>query len=210
MFESEVPSIPRDTSYAQSGQTIGASYISGLSSTRASKSGGAYILRLLALDPGATTGWATFIKGVPGERYHSGQVSQDKVWDLLESAKFMTGADEDMGVPFDLKIICESFQHRQLPKVDLSPVEVIGVVKEWARQNNVEIIWQTAAQGKAFWDNNRLATLDLLRKPQTTWRHANDAMRHILWYLGFGKGVRIGEAENIMPKKGVVPDRDRP
>jgi len=169
-------------------------------------------VRLLALDPGATTGWALFVKGAPTERYRSGQVSQDKVWRLLETAKIATTeADElDEDGYADLKIICESFQHRQLPKVDLSPVEVIGVVKEWARQNSVEIVWQTAAQGKAFWDNNRLAALDLLRKPQTTWRHANDAMRHILWYLGFGKGIRIGEVENIMPKKGVVPDRDRP
>ena len=154
------------------------------------------LLRLLALDPGATTGWAIFTKGAVGERYTSGQVAQDKVWDLLQTARWGQNG------PIDLTIICESFQHRQLPKVDLSPVEVIGVVKEWARQNKVEIVWQTPAQGKAFWDDNRLAKLDLLRKPKTNWRHANDAMRHILWYLGFGKGVRIGEAGNLLPKKG--------
>jgi hypothetical protein len=157
-------------------------------------------VRLLALDPGATTGWALFQKGSPGERYTSGQVEQDKVWTLLNTAMF-GGRDLHDNI-IDLTIICESFQHRQLPKVDYSPVEVIGVVKEWARQNNVEIVWQTPAQGKAFFTDNRLAALDLLKKPKTTWRHANDAMRHILWYLGFGKGVRIGEAGNLLPKRG--------
>lgn len=158
-------------------------------------------MRLLGLDPGATTGWALFIKGAPTERYRSGQVNQVKVWNLLNTAKF--GADKDVAMGkedvSDLTIICESFQHRQLPKVDLSPVEVIGVVKEWARQNTVEIIWQTPAQGKAFFDNNRLAALDVLKRPATTWRHANDAMRHIMWYLGFGKGVRLGES--VLPRK---------
>jgi hypothetical protein len=159
-------------------------------------------MRLLALDPGATTGWALFIKGAPTERYRSGQVEQDKVWRLLETAKIATTeADElDEDGYADLKIICESFQHRQLPKVDLSPVEVIGVVKEWARQNDVEIVWQTSAQGKAFFNNDRLDALGVLRKPKTTWRHANDATRHLLWYLGFGKGVRIGES--VLPRKG--------
>jgi len=162
-------------------------------------------VRLLSLDPGATTGWCLFVKGAPGERYHTGQVSQDKIWSLLVSsrlAQIVGGGQHDHNYDPDLTIICESFQHRQLPKVDLTPVEVIGVVKEWARQNNVEIVWQTAAQGKAFWDDNRLANLDLLRRPKTTWRHANDAMRHMLWYLGFGKGVRLGEATSIMPKRG--------
>ena len=159
-------------------------------------------MRLLALDPGATTGWALFVKGAPTERYRSGQVGTDKVWRLLETAKMATNEagelDEDGYV--DLTIICESFQHRQLPKVDLTPVEVIGVVKEWARQNNIEIVWQTAAQGKAFFDNKRLEALGVLKRPATHWRHANDAMRHMMWYLGFGKGVKIGES--VLPKKG--------
>jgi hypothetical protein len=157
-------------------------------------------MRLLGLDPGATTGWALFVKGAPTERYRSGQINQDKVWELLETAKFNAEYRDDMTDVVDLTIICESFQHRQLPKVDLSPVEVIGVVKEWARQNQIEIVWQTPAQGKAFFDNNRLAALDVLKRPATHWRHANDAMRHIMWYLGFGKGVRIGES--VLPKKG--------
>ena len=157
-------------------------------------------MRLLGLDPGATTGWALFTKGAPTERYQSGQVSQEKVWQTLETAKFNAGESEGMYDSPDLTIICESFLHRQLPKIDYSPVEVIGVVKEWARQNNVEIVWQTPAQGKAFFNNDRREALGVLKKPATHWRHANDAMRHVMWYLGFGKGVRIGES--VIPTKG--------
>lgn len=161
-------------------------------------------MRLLALDPGATTGWAVFTKGGPGERYQAGQVKQENVWKLLETSRFaqIVGEEYIIHTEADLTIICESFQHRQLPKVDYSAPEVIGVVKEWSRQNNIEIIWQTPAMGKSYWDNTRLADLDLLKRPATTWRHANDAMRHLLWYLGFGKGIRIGEAGNLIKKRG--------
>ena len=139
-------------------------------------------MRLLALDPGRTVGWAAFDKGASGERYHSGQVKDDQVWHLLESSKLnLKGLD---------LLIVESFKYRQLPKADLTPVEVIGIVKEWARQFQVDVTWQTPSQAKFFFTDDRIKKLGLYQPGKP---HAMDAMRHLLYYLGFGKGVVLGE-----------------
>jgi len=99
---------------------------------------------------------------------------------MLDSGSLMRGIDY---------VVCESFQYRpHIPKVDLTPVEVIGVVKEWCRQNKVTLIMQTPAQAKAFWNDDRLKQF---RVYKTNMPHANDAMRHLFYATYFGrlKGV---------------------
>ena len=155
-------------------------------------------MRLLSLDPGTTTGWAMFRKPNNRDGYTSGQIRDDQIWGLLETARWDS---VDVVLPLgdfvrttkqkvDLTIICESFQYRQLPKAVLTPVEVIGVVKEWARQNEVEVIFQTPAQGKFYFSDTRLKAMGLWKPGKP---HAMDAMRHLLYFLGFGQGVVLGQ-----------------
>jgi hypothetical protein len=119
---------------------------------------------ILALDPGGTIGYAHRTRS--GEIL-SGQVPREEVWLLLTAMQ-----------PHG--IVCESFKLRKLPKVDLAPVEVIGVVKEWARQNDVPIKWQDPAYAKTYFNDSRLKErgLHLPGRP-----HANDATRHLLAHL---------------------------
>lgn len=141
---------------------------------------------ILALDPGLTTGWAVYEKiPIHDLRYRSGQVHQDDVWNLLESSHF--ARDE----PAITRLVVERFQYRpHLPKVHLSPVEVIGVVKEWARQHEVDITWQTPAEGKFYYTDKRLKELDVYTPGKP---HANDAMRHLWYFIGLGYGSKHKE-----------------
>jgi hypothetical protein len=138
---------------------------------------------LVALDPGVTVGWATF---QTGERYKSGQWLHYKTWSMLDTGAFQRGIDV---------VIYESFQYRpHMPKVNLTPVEVIGVVKEWCRQNKVQCVGQTPAQGKAFWTDERLQKMHLYKPGKP---HANDATRHLLYYMYFGKGKGVIDISGI-------------
>lgn len=130
---------------------------------------------IIALDPGGTVGWASFESPNNRDGYHSGQFASNETWAALSSVEVFKQKPE--------LLIVESFQYRShLPKVDLTPVEVIGVVKEWAVQNEVPIVWQTPAQAKFYFTNERLKELHLHYKGHP---HANDAMRHLLYYLNF-------------------------
>lgn len=124
---------------------------------------------ILALDPGKTTGYA--YQNAVGS-FGFGELQQDSIWDTL------TTLEPDL-------LIVESFQFRQArSKVNLTPNEVIGVIKEWARQKNVEIIWQTPSQAKHFFDDARLRERNLWA---TGMPHARDSVRHLLYYLEFGE-----------------------
>jgi hypothetical protein len=79
-------------------------------------------------------------------------------------------------------IVYESFLYQRRDKVDLRPVEAIGVIKLYHEIYRTPIISQTPSQGKAFWTDDRLKKLDLWEAGQP---HAMDALRHLLYYQAF-------------------------
>lgn len=123
---------------------------------------------ILALDPGATTGWA---RGIDYAADGWGQVPDDNIWTLLENF-------------YPSLIVIEDFVYRGRLNIDFTPVEVIGVVKEWARQHRTELVWQTPSQVKHFFTNDRLKEREVY---QPGMPHAMDAMRHLCYYLEFGR-----------------------
>lgn len=132
---------------------------------------------LIALDPGKTIGYA--VEVTPG-LFRSGQCPADEIWNLLDIA------NKDRPIE---TIILESFgESKQRKIIDLRPAEVIGVIKEWARQHGTPVVPQTPSEGKHFFTDVRLKENGVFREPKTTWRHANDAMRHLQYYLKFKKG----------------------
>ena len=127
-------------------------------------------MQYLTIDPGATVGWAAFRPN--SCHYSCGQIPHDKVWTMLEQARWT----------YELEgpIVVEKFLYRQgLPKIDFRPVEVIGVIKEWARQTHWEIVWQTPAEGKGFFKDEHLKNANLYRAGMP---HAMDAVRHLLYF----------------------------
>jgi len=151
-------------------------------------------VRILWLDPGGTVGWANFQKPNQRDGYTSGQFDHSETWDQLNLAFELWNID---------LLGYESFQYRNnLPRADLTPVENIGVIQEWARQHHVETYSQVPGQAvgkQAFFTDDRLKVLGLYKPGK---KHANDAMRHLLYYLSFGPGTRLGEDVIVKLKGG--------
>lgn len=137
-------------------------------------------MRLLALDPGGTTGWATV------------EPDRNTVIDIWEWGQL--GPDEHHEALWILLctyqpdvLIYERFkyQRRQLDagvSVVLDSVEYIGVVKIWmaaGRLIPVELVPQEMAS-KEWWTDDKLKRVNLYKANA---RHANDATRHLLYYL---------------------------
>lgn len=154
--------------------------------------------RVIALDPGGTTGWATYtatkMSVVDDDRmitewynpvWNCGQLGPEEHHDRLEALL------ESERVT-DYTVVCESFEFRQGKQrnnLDLSSKEYIGVVKLFKRRENVPTVFQTAGQAKTFIPdkavgglvaNQKLKVLGLYHPNH---KHAMDAMRHLVTYL---------------------------
>lgn len=125
-------------------------------------------MRIIALDPGGTTGWC--LVNAKGLIIDYGQLVDEhhaKLYDLL------TNEHPDT-------VICERFMHRQTLGVDQTALEYIGVAKLWCEIEQVPLVMQTAAQAKGFWTDTKLKDINLYKANK---RHAMDAIRHALVYL---------------------------
>src|SRR5690606_19133575 len=127
-------------------------------------------MRYVALDPGGTTGWAYFDEE-GWERNQFNRIAHHQaLYDALMEA--------NPGV-----LIVETFVYRKgLDDVNLMAREYIGVAKLWWQQNRTksDIVMQTPAQAKNFITDKKLKALGL-QVPGAP--HANDATRHLLYYL---------------------------
>jgi hypothetical protein len=161
-------------------------------------------LSIVALDPGGSTGWASYDcevlrdqgQFVPTfeyyeEKWNSGEIGPDahhtSLWNLLGLKRAQ-----------NYVVVCESFEYRKglRDNVVLVSLEYIGVAKlfvDMEPQTPTTPMWihmQTAAEGKGFWypkipgtqkrDASKLKAVGKYRPGQT---HANDAMAHLLHYM---------------------------
>jgi hypothetical protein len=146
-------------------------------------------MRVIALDPGGTTGVAIFqrtehadLDNGTWERFELKPGHHRTLWELL------TG-----GGPWTT-VIWERFmyQRRELDKgvsLSLASVEYIGICKlyEDFHEEDVTFVEQTPAQAKNLWTDNKLKTLGLYMASAP---HANDATRHLLYWLTVNRGER--------------------
>lgn len=148
--------------------------------------------RIIALDPGGTTGWAMWTKMynyVPGSGQYLGE--DDKFsWGQLgphEHHEELFALLEHMHVQ-EYTIVCESFefrQYRQRENINLMSREYIGVVKLFRQQRSEiasfsPVVFQTAGQAKGFVSDEKLKAIDLYPSGQ---KHARDALRHLIYYM---------------------------
>ncbi len=124
--------------------------------------------KIMAFDPGHTTGIVIY----------TGTLEKPTVTQV-EGLKPLW---KTLNVFQPAMIVYESFLYQRRDKVDLRPVEAIGVIKLYAAINRTPIMSQTPSQGKAFWTDDRLKKLDLWETGQP---HAMDALRHLLYYQAF-------------------------
>ena len=86
----------------------------------------------LALDPGKTTGWASFDKEGNAIRY--GQAAKEEVYDLLDAQAAKVLIVED----FELF----PWKSKDMPFDTLVAVRVIGALDHWAYKNQAQIVLQ--------------------------------------------------------------------
>lgn len=126
-------------------------------------------VRLVALDPGGTTGVAEYVAGRINAWQLDVPLHHKNLYNYLDNHR-------------PEKVICESFTYRRMDKVDLIPVEYIGVARLWCIQTGTPLVLQTPSQAKKFFDDTKVKGVGLWQPGQP---HANDAIRHLLYFLTF-------------------------
>lgn len=125
---------------------------------------------VVAFDPGETTGYAGYFEG----KFTHGQFPPKQTWAVLRALTPNV-------------IIIEKFVFRQQKtKVNYTPLEVIGRIRQWAEENDVPIAPEfTLSQVKHFFSDRRLKELGMWFTGE---QHARDAARHLLYWREFGDG----------------------
>ena len=148
------------------------------------------ITKIIALDPGGTTGIAMVelrdtVKVELGFDQPEPWLPQFKVEQLgpgehhieLEDflEKHLMGVDRKF-------VVIERFDYRNTSRsrVRLDSREYIGTVKGWCRRRGIPLFMQTAAQAKGFVPDQALKDANLYTK---AFRHANDGMRHLIFFV---------------------------
>jgi hypothetical protein len=140
-------------------------------------------MRIISIDPGGTTGYVIWDTNVPGGIYTHGQLGPEEhhlKLDQLLAASLKGANPNDV-----LTIVGERFDHRNAEFAKLISNEYIGVAKRFEQANRpyVEIVWQGANQAKNFVTDEKLVKLGLMILPKIKWKDANDAMRHMVYFL---------------------------
>lgn len=150
------------------------------------------MLRIVALDPGGTTGWGMFTaeerydhldkKSVyTKHKFDCGQLGPQEHHSELYNALGMWQTDHYI-------VVCESFEYRNRarPGLELISKEYIGVAKLFCEERGIKYIEQTASMGKvrdkstAFIKPRNLQKLGLWTPG---WGHAMDGYGHLLYYM---------------------------
>lgn len=124
---------------------------------------------ILAVDPGKTTGWATYEAG----EYQYGQASP---------FVFLSDVDSWALDTLDVFVVERYTITPQTLKMSRQPdaLKIIGVLEWWAVSRDILFVEQTPAEAKSFVTNERLRKLGLYPSGLD---HAADAMRHLILYL---------------------------
>lgn len=137
------------------------------------------MVRILALDPGGTTGWATaqiIDKEITDIQTGQRRFEAVGIWELIRWAK-------------PHYIVCETFRYRKQPRegLDLTSMKWIGICELYAQQVplNCTLKMQEPSEGKGYWKDDKLkaAGVYVPGKP-----HSMDALRHLLYFLTFKAG----------------------
>src|SRR4029078_2502464 len=156
------------------------------------------LIKVIALDPGGTTGWA---KGLirDGKMY---AISGQEKWNHIQLYNSLKLSKPDI-------IVCERFDYRKggykQEGVELISREYIGVVQLYVQKENVKLspeplkdytrvklYMQMPSEGVGgYWkEDSKLKEDGMFMVGKT---HANDAMRHLLQWFVFKEGYQFNK-----------------
>lgn len=142
--------------------------------------------KIIALDPGGTTGWATAIIDYRVlETIEAGQVKFEAsgLW------KFLEAFDPDW-------IVCETFRYRLGGRegTDLRAVKWIGICELYSMMHDKRLRMQEPhVQGakSSHWNNEKVKAAGLWIPNHP---HAMSATKHLLYFLTFKAGSQLWDA----------------
>lgn len=143
--------------------------------------------RIIAFDPGGTTGWASYsafaiddVNGNGTRTYHNETWAQGQLGP--EEHHGQLNALLELQRVKDYTLVSESFEFRNRARdgLELISREYIGVIKLFAEEEEVSLYMQTAAQGKGFITDRKIKAAGLWHPG---WKHAMDATRHLLFHM---------------------------
>lgn len=137
--------------------------------------------RILALDPGITTGWAWFD--------HAALVDCGQIHTSLRTLQDLFDTTKPQSVVMEKYIIYKT-KVEQHTLSTVPTLRIVGAIQMLAWQKGAPLFLQTAAQAKFFCTDDKLKAWELF---QTYKRHANDSIRHAVYYMTFG-----GKEESII------------
>jgi hypothetical protein len=141
------------------------------------------LIRVLALDPGITTGYAT---GIINNGFMT-VMSDQEAWKHLGLHIFLNGFQPDY-------VVCERFDFRQkVDKLELFSRELIGIVQLYVQMQGIEhkLYMQPAGEVlRGYFSNARLNADKVYNRGKP---HANDAMRHLLHWYQFKAGYQFNQ-----------------
>lgn len=155
--------------------------------------------RILALDPGETTGWATF----EGQAMvNSGQIKGPTLFDCYRQIRALI----DLTDPHDL--VMENYKIYAWKAKDHSWSELftpklIGAIECLMAERDCVVKMQMAQQAKGFCTDDRLKLFGFWPDG----KHARDAVRHAVYYLLFSV-ARVQERTNNEPAEEAQSDGD--
>jgi len=146
-------------------------------------------VRVLALDPGHTTGWAMFLNN---ELIRAGQIDTTSV----DMATQTVGAlfkefEPQIVVAEEYRVYKWRAKHHT--GSDLLTARVIGCIETLCAFTGASIIKQPANVAKGFCTDTKLRDWGVY---QTGYKHANDAVRHGCYFLCFGAIQRKDKTTN--------------
>jgi hypothetical protein len=140
-------------------------------------------MKIIALDPGITTGIAY---GIIEKGLMTVDANQ-RQWTHSQLAS-------ELQVNWPDVVICETFEYRNKARagLELYPVELIGVVKLYIQTciSPVELILQNAATGKGYYSDQKLKDEGVYQRGVP---HGMDALRHLLHWYTFGPGYKYNK-----------------
>lgn len=140
--------------------------------------------KVLAFDPGETTGWALFDRTTTTTRLlGAGQV---KTWPLRSGV----GTVQDLFTNFRPDIMVYESYHiyswkaNQHKNSEVATIQIVGCLQTLAIQYDLPYTAQTAQVGKQFCNDSKLEDWGLWLPGL---KHARDAIRHGCYYILFGE-----------------------